>query len=208
MNSATKHYILICMSLGDSQDFLCNPHSLAAAKTCWEKRSGLWRSSCKCACRWAQTAAPPLENRLLSLFMPASNSGCLLVLICVLEASQRWSEETGAADGEAESAVRGEGPCGSAEGHTGQGRGCRQGGNITGKRDFLRAEICSCIWTSLVFLGNWSRVMHVYNCMHTISSCKRHMRIMLTHRCVFVPIRKLWSQQRQKQGGGRTFTRN
>lgn len=96
--------------------------------------------------------------------MPASNPGYLLFLICVLEASQRWCEETGAADGEAESAVRGEGPCGSAEGHAGQDRGCRKGGNITGKKDFNKQKyvpISVRHYYSRVHV-NWSRVMHVY----------------------------------------------
>ena len=149
----TKPYaFVICMWLSDSQDFLSNPHSLAAAKTCWETRSRLWRSSCKRACRWEQRAARPLSNRFWSLFTAACNPGSRSPLNCVLEVSQRWSEEAGAADGEAERAVWGEGPGGSAEGHPGQDRGCGQGGDVTGER----SKKPKCVPTSERHLYSWA----------------------------------------------------
>lgn len=44
------------------------------------------------------------KNRL-SLFTPASNPGRRFFLLRFLEVSERWSEETGVSDGEAEGAV-------------------------------------------------------------------------------------------------------
>lgn len=94
------------------------------------------------------------KNRLSSLFTPASNPGRRFFLLCFLEVSERWSEETGVSDGEAEGAVRGEGPFGSAEGHAGQNRGRQQGGDITGKADFNMQKYD--IWSQYVIMGSLS----------------------------------------------------